>query len=558
VLFNTNDHGAYVSRAANVAGPWTVNALNVKLYDPGLFFEDDGTVWVVSGQNTLTLTELSADLMRVKSPPRTIFVGHHYDEGSHVYKRNGFYYILNATSRSDLPTRFALQIERSRSLAGPFESRIIFTDDANWRGWALHQGGFVTTPQGAWWAILFQDRYDFGREPMLQPVEWVNDWPVIGDHGQAVITYKKPDVEHPTPPVEMVRSDDFDGPILAGQWEWNHNPDNSKWSLTERPGFLRLKTASVTQSWLTARNTLWQRLVEGGKVMVTAKLDVRAMREGDVAGLGIFQRGTSSIGVTDDSARKIVVRNQDSIVATHSLRPAEVSVWLRLQVPDLQAETQYSFSLDGEHFVTLGKPQPMFFHSADMWIGERIALFNYATRALGGHVDIDSFVYDTPNRTNLLSAVSRIEAQRYDVIAGGHLEWIADPLVVNGKPLREGGSYQRAASDFERGGWLKFERISFPGGATSVLLNFAADSGTKVELHLDSPQGPLVANCSLNATGVTEQFETKACPAKDLTGVHPIYLVFPDGADHKTRLAWFQFDKAQSYSVQQHIDMSHP
>lgn len=556
VLYNTNDHGAYVSRATNPAGPWEVNSLGVKLYDPGLFFDDDGAVWVVSGQSTLTLTELTPDLRHIKTPPRTIFSGNHYDEGSHVYKRNGYYYILTATTRSDLPTRFALQAERSKSLAGPYETKVIFTDDGNWSGWALHQGGLVETQKGDWWALLFQDRADFGREPTLQPVHWVDDWPVVGVEGRAVITYQKPDVGASIRPYELTRSDDFDAPRLGLQWEWNHNPDNSKWSLSERPGHLRLKTASVTNSWRSARNTLCQRLVEGGPVVVTVKMETSGMVDGDVAGLGMFQIGDSSIGVTANGDRTIVVRNRDKIVATAAIPLKQSSIWLRLQIPGREATVSYLYSLDGHRFVPLGEPLNLDLHMFGFWIGQRIALFSYATKQLGGYVDFDSFIYGTPGRTNLFPAQSRIDASHYDQIESGRAQWLEDPFEAEDGPGDPARSYEMAVGSFARGGSLKFNHIDFGRGVTDVLMNVAAKGPKQVELRLDSVDGPLLASCMIRSNPETEQYASQRCPVKHVQGVHALYLVFANGGDESMRIRWFRFENHASRNSTQDLSIA--
>lgn len=546
VLYNTNDHGAFVSRASNPAGPWTVNALGVTLYDPGLFFDDDGRVWVVSGQGRLSLTELSSDLRSIKMPPSQIYSGQHYDEGSHVYRRNGYYYILTATSRPDLPARFALQVERARALSGPYETKVVFTDDGNWSGWALHQGGFVETAKGEWWAMLFQDRADFGREPTLQPVQWVDDWPVIGVQGRAVITYKKPDVGIDTRPSEMKRSDDFTRAELGLQWEWNHNPDSDRWSLSERPGFLRLKTASVTSSLRSARNTIGQRLVEGGPVTATAKLDVSAMHNGDVSGLSIFQVGDSSIAVLSEGQRKIVVRNGDRIVATAELPVEQASVWLRLQTSRTHAEVRYSYSIDGLHFLEIDKSLPMQLHMFDYWVGQRICLFNYATKALGGYVDVDSFEYRTPERTNLFSGRSKIEASRYDEIAKAHVQWTGDPFETEKNRDKRLRSYEMTAGAFEPGGWLKFNRVDFGAGVRRVSVNAATGSKQRIDLHLDSPEGRLLGSCTIEPHAVAEEFRMYECPVSPVRGAHALYLVAPNGGDESFRINWFRFDNCRA------------
>ncbi|MGB8353246.1 MAG: glycoside hydrolase 43 family protein [Chthoniobacteraceae bacterium] len=394
VLFTVPSNGpaagtSYISRATNPAGPWTINSLGVNLYDPGLFFDDNGKVYVVHGQQRICCTELTPELTGVKIPPKEIF--HDNVEGSHVYKRNGFYYVLNPGSGRE-------HCYRSKSLFGPYEHRVILDSGG------IHQGGIMDTQTGEWWGIFFQDRPPLGRIPNLEPVTWIDDWPMVGENGKGVVTFKKPDVGKSYSPVPMKRSDEFDSPTLGMQWQWNHNPVDSAWSLTERSGYLRLKTASVAPYWRNTLNTLTQRVVSPRSV-VTTKLDVSGMKDGDVAGLGVMQSGRSCIAVTQvDGARSLEVdseiwnRRTKQITRTVAMTAPLTGhdVWLKAEaeVSTSGSRTQYFYSTDGQQFTPLGDKQPMVLDFYDDWTGQRIAIFNYATQALGGSVDVDWFHFN--------------------------------------------------------------------------------------------------------------------------------------------------------------------
>jgi len=151
----------------------------------------------------------------------------------------------------------------------------------------LHQGGMVQLKNGSWWFIIMQDRGPIGRVSNLEPVTWVNDWPMLGVNGKGVETYLKPDVGVIYPVSVPATSDEFNSSKLGLQWQWNHNPDNSKWSLTKHKGYFRL-TAEKAEKLKNARNTLTQR-VQGPQSTGTVEMDVRGMKNGDVAGFGIFQ-----------------------------------------------------------------------------------------------------------------------------------------------------------------------------------------------------------------------------------------------------------------------------
>jgi len=395
VLFTIPSKGpaagiTYVSRAKNPAGPWTINSLGANLYDPGLFFDDDGKAYVLHGQKSIVCSELTPDLTAVKTTSKEIF--RDSIEGSHVYKRNGYYYVLNPGSGKE-------HCYRSTSLLGPYEHRIILDSDTGFPGKGIHQGGIVDTQTGEWWGIFFQDRPPLGRIPCLEPVTWTDDWPMVGEDGKGVVTFKKPDVGQAHQPAHVLRSDEFDSPTLGLQWQWNHNPVDSAWSLTERPGCLRLKTATVAPYWRNTLNTLTQRVVAPQSV-VTTKLDISGMKDGDVAGLGVMQSGRSCIVVTQvDGARSLEVDSEiwsrrtkqitRTTVVTVPLTSHEIWLKAEAEVSISGGRTQYSYSTDGQQFTPLGDKQPMVLDFYDDWTGQRIAIFNYATRALGGSVDVD-------------------------------------------------------------------------------------------------------------------------------------------------------------------------
>ena len=398
VLFTVPSKGpaagtSYISRATNPAGPWTLNSLEVNLYDPGLFFDDDGKVYVLHGQSSIVCTELTSDLTAVKGTSKEIF--HGSIEGSHVYKRNGYYYVLNPGAGKE-------HCFRSKSLLGPYEHQVILDSDTGFSGKGIHQGGIVDTQAGEWWGIFFQDQPPLGRIPHLEPVTWIDDWPMVGKDGKGVSTFKKPDVGKTYTPTQMIRADEFDLPTLGIKWQWNHNPVDSAWSLTERSGYLRLKTASVAPYWRNTLNTLTQRLTSPRSI-VTTKLDVSRMKDGDVAGLGVMQSGRSCIAVTQfNGVRSLEVDSEiwsrrTKLITRTTMATAPLTgnnIWLKAEASISGGRTQFSYSTDGQQFTPLGDEQPMVLDFYDDWTGQRIALFNYATQALGGSVDVDWFHFE--------------------------------------------------------------------------------------------------------------------------------------------------------------------
>ncbi len=238
-----------VCEAEKAEGPWTRTVFPDYLYDPGLFFDDDGRVYVAHGQGTIYLTELNADARSVKSKAVEIWRGGFKDshtlgggfsmEGSHMYKINGMYYITCPAGGTG-----GWQIcLRSKNILGPYEHHLIMDDDRSYPGNGLHQGGMVQLKNGDWWFIIMQDRGAIGRVPCLVPVKWVDGWPMLGADGKDAIVYNKPATGKKVKPHTVATTDEFNTARLGLQWQWNHNPDPSRWSLTARKGYMRL-TAS--------------------------------------------------------------------------------------------------------------------------------------------------------------------------------------------------------------------------------------------------------------------------------------------------------------------------
>jgi beta-xylosidase len=250
-----------------------------------------------------------------------------------------------------------------------------------------HQGGWVETPSGQGWFIHFNSAGAYGRIVHLQPVTWKNDWPFIGETipgagpeataGQPVAEHAMPDVGGRFTPVWPQTSDTFASAKLGVQWEWNHNPDDSRWSLTQRPGFLRL-TAGPAINLVSARNTLTQSL-QSKDTVITTRVDVRGLVEGQRAGLAMFGAGISAIGVVKRGGASRIVFSSRGVDTLGPVMPAG-SADLRVAVADQAA--RYSYSLDGgKSFVEVGGTMlPRF----SWWKGARPALFTYGDPAQSG------------------------------------------------------------------------------------------------------------------------------------------------------------------------------
>jgi len=382
-------------------GPWKAVSFAPSLHDHSLFFDDDGRVYMLYGGGKIMLAELNADLSGLKpgaasqviienaSAPAGTNVGLPA-EGSQLFKINGKYYLFNICwPKGGMRT---VIIHRADKIAGPYEGRVALQDKG------VAQGGLISTPAGDWYAYLFRDFGAVGRIPYWVPVKWQDGWPVLGIDGKVPDGLDLPANKSLDPGI--VASDEFtrkpgEAPLPL-VWQWNHNPDNSHWSLSRRPGYLRLTTGRVDTSLLLARNTLTQRTFGPYSSGVTA-IDVSNMKEGDCAGLMLLQKKYGWVGVkAAGSARSVVMVSAESgspvELQMRSIPLTQNTVYLKADCDfkDKADKGYFYFSLDGSSWTRIG-PALQMAYTLPHFMGYRFGLFNYATKSPGGFVDFDFF-----------------------------------------------------------------------------------------------------------------------------------------------------------------------
>ena len=395
VYFPTPDEGIDMSSALRITGPWTEPVAVIAqagLEDPCPFWDDDGNAYLVhskKGAGPLILHRMSADGKTVLDDGKEIVRDAKELptlEGPKLYKRNGYYYIFAPFGGVSTGAQTVL---RSRSIYGPYEHRVVLAQGGTKIN-GPHQGAYVETKDGQGWFLHFQSRGAHGRIVHLEPVRWEQDWPIIGQAAPGV-TQGEP-VSSGTIPVRAgddskqrpQTSDEFSRKVLGLQWEWNHNPDDAHWTLTERPGFLRLRPMQA-QDLTTARNTLTQ-VMQDQALEFTTRLDVRGMKDGVHAGLAMFEKAPSGLMIVENGGRRRLVFFQGNGVQEGPLL-ANGSVELKVRVEGDTAT--YSYSLDeGRSFQVLGSTVAIKF---SWWKGSRPSLFAYSTSDTGqdGHVDFD-------------------------------------------------------------------------------------------------------------------------------------------------------------------------
>ncbi|HEX9047658.1 MAG TPA: glycoside hydrolase 43 family protein [Verrucomicrobiae bacterium] len=432
IFSNINGRNTQLFTATNPAGPWQHTELKHSFHDLSVLFDDDGKVYVVWGYKDIHLAQLTDDLKdMVPGTERSLFPpGSGMGEGSHFYKINGKYFITSAwwdgrmrmaCARADKPegpyeVNPAISVDESYGLAygcrlrnehagPPFQVDPPDTTDGGRLD--LHQGGLVQTIPGEWWGFSMMDNNSLGRTTSLSPITWTNGWPYFGlpgNLGRTPRTWVKPDTGDPSHPgTPYQRNDDFSGPQLANVWQWNHVPDDSRWSLAERPGYLRLHSLPATDFW-RAKNTLTQRAI-GPESIPTAKLDASGLKPGDVAGLALLDYPHAWIGVRCRTNGLRLEQFTQLTGETQGVPLSGTRVWLRAHCDFLAEKATFSYSTDGKKFLPLGAEFTTLFQMRTFQ-GVRYSLFNFNSRGTnGGYADFDSFTVDEPRPHGLMRPI---------------------------------------------------------------------------------------------------------------------------------------------------------
>ena len=389
----------YIFSTKNIEkGPWKKIVFNNSYHDHSILFDDNGKVYMVWGAGKIQCIELKSDLSGVKEETKRVLIENASapagdnimlnSEGSQLFKVNGKYYLFNICwPRGGMRT---VVIHRADSIDGPWEGKIGLQDQG------VAQGGLIDTPDGKWFSYLFKDAGGVGRIPYLVPVQWENGWPILGTNGKVPEYLDLPPSKGLIPGI--VASDEFTrnkkDAALPLVWQWNHNPDNSLWSVRERKGYLRLKTARIDSSFVLAKNTLTQRTIGPESAAIT-RLEVSKMKEGDLAGLCLLQKEFGLLAVKiENGAKKIVmidaVKGIAKEISSLPLNQDEVYFKAECDFKNRADKGMFFYSLDGKKWISIGNTIKLPY-TLPHFMGYRFGLFNYATKETGGYADFDWF-----------------------------------------------------------------------------------------------------------------------------------------------------------------------
>jgi len=412
IYYPDPDFGLYVITATDPRGEWSAPVL-VKagkgLIDPCPLWDDDGHVYLVHAwaasraniNNVLTVLRLSPDGTRVVEDLGVVIDGGKVPmpgfrtlEGPKFYKRNGWYYIFAPAGGVAEGWQ---SVFRARNPRGPYEHRVVLAQGRSPVN-GPHQGALVDTPSGEWWFLHFQDKDAYGRIVHLQPVQWVDDWPLMGTgvatgavKGEPVLVHRKPSL--PTQPIAVpATTDEFDSPVLGLQWQWQANPQPDWLSLTARPGALRLFAQPEPKpgNLYDAPNLLMQKF-PAPEFTATALL---AASTGDAqTGLIVFGYDYAWIGLRGGRLVQVTVKTAaDKPAVTEKVAADKITgpVHLRVEV-GAGARCRFSYSLDGRTFTPLGDD---FTATVGRWVGAKVGLL--AAGPGGASADYEFFRVGPP------------------------------------------------------------------------------------------------------------------------------------------------------------------
>jgi beta-xylosidase len=431
--------GFYCCTAKNPAGPWTVTQIQDKngkplrthgWTDPCPLWDDDGKAYLASSrpngqwfgylfQMTPDGTQLlDADVDKMNQDVNvpyafpdggTVFSPFHSTEGNKLFKRNGYYYLQHIEFLDGGHGR-GTYIMRSQNIYGTKEDGtpgkpgdpgnydvVKFGDDIP------GQGGFVDTPDGRWFWIGQINRMDTdGRKPYLIPVTWIDDWPVPGadiqdKKGKMVWQAKKPIDGQP---IHLPQgSDEFNSTALDPQWQWNYQPRADGWSLTERPGYLRLHAFKPLKAgnFFKVSDVLAQRYVRSDTVVNTVKLDLSGMVNGQEAGLAHFNGGSNyaTLGIVQADGVKTIQYEEDGKATKGDALPfAASAIWLRSTVA-WDELVHFEYSTDAKTFTPFGGQYKL---KPGNYRGDMIGIYTFNNESDSGYVDVDYFHYEVQNK----------------------------------------------------------------------------------------------------------------------------------------------------------------
>lgn len=434
ICFVANDTGrTYLYHSQDIHGPWKKQYVEGFYHDCSLLFDDDDRVYIAFSNKDIRIMELKSDLSGPKegglnrivvSDTGNNILGY---EGSHLYKLDGRYYLFLIHSLKDRWRRVEACF-MAESLEGEFTGGDILNDDRGYQNQGVAQGGIVDTPDGRWYAILFQDHGAVGRIPVLMPAKFVDGRSVFGDNGRIEEPFEVP-MEHSDYVYRpLIDSDDFrrrdevsDSSVerktiseeydtygFKSCWQINHEPDLSLIKNDCEKGILEITTGKLCTNCTQAQNVFTQRMYFP-KCSGSITVDGSQLLEGDYAGICAFAGCYGMVALTrkNDGYYIVLLERALSLDSTHgagretyietesacvSTDESTVRLMVSADFDNMKDEVTF-FYRNGSEWHSIGTSKKMHF-AMDHFTGCRFALCVYATKKTGGKALFSDFIYE--------------------------------------------------------------------------------------------------------------------------------------------------------------------
>ncbi|GLB53176.1 glycoside hydrolase [Neptunitalea chrysea] len=415
IYWGDPDFGIYMVKTKDPYGTWEAPVLVMEAkgaIDPCPLWDEDGKAYLVHAwagsragvKSLLTVNKMNAEGTKVLDKGKHVFDGHDAHptvEGAKFYKRNGYYYIF--APAGGVPTGWQL-ILRAKNIYGPYEEKIVL-EQGSTKINGPHQGAWVDAPNGSSWFYHFQDVGAYGRIVHLQPVKWVNNWPLMGiDYdkngiGEPVTEFKKPVVSKKV--MTPAETDEFENDSIGLQWQWNANPE-VVWS-AKLPGKSHLRLFSIkkpvetTNLWMVPNLLLQKFPAPDFKATTKVKLYPEEAEYGKSSGLIVMGMDYATLtlvkmkeGFTIQQNVALEANKGKPEVTIEELAIKTDEVYFRVTVSGPDALCRFSYSLNGRKFKPIGKP---FKAKEGKWVGAKVGLFSVSDPEVkrGGYADIEFF-----------------------------------------------------------------------------------------------------------------------------------------------------------------------
>lgn len=403
------DEGIFMCKTTDPWGKWSEPAYVRKVVgwiDPCPFWDDDGKAYMVTAfarsrigfKSMLYLSPIEPDCSGVLDDGKFIYDGHETQptiEGPKLYKRNGYYYIFAPAGGVKPGWQTVL---RSKTIYGPYEERIVLHQGSTPVN-GPHQGAWVDTPSGEDWFLHFQDVGNAGRIIHLQPMRWVDDWPVIGVNeedgcGEPVLRYQKPDTGAVCPVDAPEDSDFFEGGKLGLQWQWNANYREEWYRLGDGRLTLYAQPVDVDRQLCDVSSLLLQKW-PAPEFEITTCLHLEGLAEGDVAGMVSLGGCYTALAVKRQAGGFSLQQRTGNWTMADEVREElegwqQEQIWLKMRV-ERSEDISFAVSADGEEYRSVGRTTKA---TPGRWVGVKAGLFVLnETGVHGGSVAADFFVY---------------------------------------------------------------------------------------------------------------------------------------------------------------------